>query len=311
MKRYIKNFMMAMMVGATVFGSSCTDSFEEVNTDPDSPTDVPTTNLLAYSLYYTSYRLYDRWFAMDEPMTFCGYASKMTYIDESRYNFRTGVQDTNWEYLYRILNNLKDIEKRATFNETPNMLNVSKVMQVHLMQVATDRWRDVPYTDAAKMTDGILQPKYDKQEDIYPGLLATLKEAADGFADGGSDDLGEGDLLFGGDIEKWQRYCNSMRLRLAMRISEVSPALAKETVEEVMGNPTKYPIMESNDDNAFFWWIGTDPNYYEPMADGYRTRKTEYCAADVIVDHMNTREDPRRSSYFQQKKVWRPVSLSM
>ena len=188
MKRYIKNFMMAMMVGATVFGSSCTDSFEEVNTDPDSPTDVPTTNLLAYSLYYTSYRLYDRWFAMDEPMTFCGYASKMTYIDESRYNFRTGVQDTNWEYLYRILNNLKDIEKRATFNETPNMLNVSKVMQVHLMQVATDRWRDVPYTDAAKMTDGILQPKYDKQEDIYPGLLATLKEAADGFADGGSDD---------------------------------------------------------------------------------------------------------------------------
>lgn len=52
MKRYIKNFMMAMMVGATVFGSSCTDSFEEVNTDPDSPTDVPTTNLLAYSLYY-------------------------------------------------------------------------------------------------------------------------------------------------------------------------------------------------------------------------------------------------------------------
>ena len=79
-----------------------------------------------------------------------------------------------------------------------------------------------------------------------------------------------------------------------------------------MGNPTKYPIMESNDDNAFFWWIGTDPNYYEPMADGYRTRKTEYCAADVIVDHMNTREDPRRSSYFQpQKKVWRPVSLSM
>ena len=52
MKRYIKNFMMAMMVGATVFGSSCTDSFEEVNTDPDSPTDVPTTNLLALSLIH-------------------------------------------------------------------------------------------------------------------------------------------------------------------------------------------------------------------------------------------------------------------
>ena len=92
MKRYIKNFMMAMMIGATVFGSSCTDSFEEVNTDPDSPTDVPTTNLLAYSLYYTSYRLYDRWFAMDEPMTFCGYASKTSpaIISVRVYRIRTG-----------------------------------------------------------------------------------------------------------------------------------------------------------------------------------------------------------------------------
>lgn len=93
-----------------------------------------------------------------------------------------------------------------------------------------------------------------------------------------------------------------MRLRLAMRISEVSPALAKETVEEIMGDLAKYPIMDSNDDNAFFWWIGTDPNYYEPLADGYRTRKTEYCAADVIVDHMNQRNDPRRSTYFQPTK---------
>lgn len=299
MKRYIKNFAMTLVLGAMVFGSSCTDSFDDINTDPDSPEQVPTTNLLAYSLYYTSYRLYDRWFLMDEPMTFCGYASKMTYIDEARYNYRTNVQDTNWEYLYRILTNVKDIEKRAEFAKTDNMLNVAKVLEVNLMQTATDRWRDVPYTDAAKMTDGVLQPKYDKQEDIYPALLKTLKEAADGFAAGGSDDLGEGDLLFKGDVVKWQKYCNSLRLRLAMRISGVSPALAKETVEEVLGDPATYPIMESNDDNAFFRWIGTDPNYYEPYADGYRTRKTEYCAADVIVDHMNQRSDPRRPAYFQ------------
>lgn len=270
MKKYIKNIALACMFGATLMSTSCTDSFEQVNTDPDNATDVPTTNLLGYSLYYTSYRLYDRWFAMDEPMTFCGYAAKMTYIDESRYNFRTGVQDANWEYLYRIYNNIKDIQRRS--EGTPNMMNVAKVMEVHLIQIATDRWRDVPYSDAVNMTGGVLQPKYDKQEDIYPALLAKLKEAADGFIAGGDDELGEGDFLFNGDLTKWQKYCNSLRLRLAMRISEVAPDLAKQTVEEILGDPTNYPIMTSNSDNAFFWWIGTDPNYYEPLADGYRTR---------------------------------------
>lgn len=296
MKQYIKKFSMAFMVGAMLLsGTGCTDSFEDVNTDPDNAINVPNANLLAYSLYYTSYRFYDRWFAMDEPMSFCGYVAKMNYIDESKYQYRAGVQDTNWEYLYRILNNVMDLQRRA--NEgAPNLMNVAKTLEVHLMQIATDRWRDVPYTDAVKMAEGYLTPSYDKQEDIYPALLAKLKEAADGFAAGGSDYL-DGDLLFDGDVEKWQKYCNSLRLRLAIRISEVAPSLAKSTIEEVLGNPAKYPVMESNDDNAFFWWQGSDSNYYEPLADTYRTRKLEFSCSDVMVDNLLVNEDPRIGVY--------------
>ena len=299
MKRYIKKITMAFMAGAVIWSATgCTSSFEEINQDPDNAANVPNNNLLAYTLYYTSYRLYDRWFAMDEPMTFCGYASKMSYIDESRYNYRTNIQDANWEYVYRILNNVMDLQRRAEGN-SPNLLNVAKVLEVNLMQTATDRWRDVPYSDAVKMSDGVLNPEYDTQEEIYPALLAKLKEAADGFASGeGTDDISEGDLLFGGDITKWQKFCNSLRLRLAIRIAEVSPELAKSTVEEVLGDPSRYPIMDSNDDNAFFWWQGSDSNFFEPIANQYRTRKTEYCASDVMVDNMLATSDPRISTYF-------------
>ena len=284
---------MAAAVMSTTVG--CTDSFKEINTDPDNAIEVPNGSLLAYVQYFTSACFYDRWFALDEPMTFCGYVSKQSYIDESRYQYRTGVQDSNWSYIYRTMNNIMDIQSRAT--ESPNLMNVAKVMEVHVMQIATDRWRDVPYSDAIKMGEGILNPTYDTQEKIYPALLAKLKEAADGFAEGGGDSL-DGDLLFGGDITKWQKYCNSMRLRLAIRISGVDAALAKSTIEEVLGNPTKYPIMDSNDDNAFFWWQGSDSNYYEPVADAYRTRKTEFVASDVMVDYMNTNKDPRIGVYF-------------
>ncbi|WP_455621803.1 SusD/RagB family nutrient-binding outer membrane lipoprotein [Parabacteroides sp.] len=295
MKKYIKNIATTWVALSSLFMVGCTDSFEEVNRDPDNAENVPTENLLAYSLYYTSYRFYDRWFAMDEPMSFGGYVAKMSYIDEARYQFRPGVQDTNWEYLYRVLNNVMDIQRRS--EASPNMLNVGKVLEAHLIQIATDRWRDVPYSDAVKMSEGVLTPKYDKQEDIYPALLAKLKEAADGLAAGGDDDISEGDLLFKGDMLKWQKYCNSLRLRLAIRISEVSPALAKQTVEEVLGNPATYPIMEDNDDNAFFWWLGSDGNYYEPIADAYRTRKSEFCCSDVMVNYLLENKDPRISVY--------------
>ena len=206
MKKVFKNIAIACVALSSLFTVGCTDSFEEVNTDPDNAADVPTANLLAYSLYFTSAQLYDRWFMLDEPCSFCGYVAKMSYIDEARYQYRAGVQTTHWEYIYRILNNVMDIQRRA--EKTPNMLNVAKVMEVHLIQIATDRWRDVPYSDAVKMADGYLTPSYDKQEEIYPALLAKLKEAADGFAAGGDDDVATGDLLYGGDVMKWRKYCN-------------------------------------------------------------------------------------------------------
>ena len=296
MKEYMKKLAVAFM-GVAMMSTTvgCTDSFKEINTDPDNAIEVPNGSLLAYSLYFTSDVFYDRWFALDEPMSFCGYVSKMSYIDEAKYQFRPGVQDSIWSYVYRVLNNIMDLQRRAA--EAPNLLNVAKVMEVHVIQIATDRWRDVPYSNAVQMADGYLNPTYDTQEQIYPAMLSKLKEAAEGFAAGSTDKL-EGDLMFDGDVTKWQKYCNSLRLRLAIRISEVAPDLAKSTVEEVLGNPEKYPIMDSNDDNAFFWWIGSDVNYYEPVADAYRTRKTEFCAPDVMVDYLLENKDPRLGVYF-------------
>ena len=296
MNKLFKNIAIASVAVTSFFAmGGCTSAFDEINTDPDNAADVPTENILAYTIYNTSSRFYDRWFMLDEPCAFAGYVAKMSYIDEARYQFRPGVQNNNWAYVYRILNNVKDIKKRA--EGTPNMLNVAKVIEATVMQIATDRWRDVPYTEAARMDEGYLVPNYDRQEDIYPALLALLKEAADGFAAGGDDDITTGDILFKGDVMKWRKYCNSLRLRLAIRISAVAPELAKSTVEEILGNPAQYPVMESNDDNAFFWWDGGDSNHYEPIADAYRTKKVEFCSSDLIVDNLQKRNDPRLPIY--------------
>lgn len=298
MKKYIQKAISALLLGLFLL-SSCTSKFDEINTDPDNPAEVPIDNLLAWTIWQHSLRCYDRWFMLDEPAGFAGYVAKMSYIDEAKYQFRPNVQDTNWQYFYRVLLNLREIQARAHEAGLKNMELAAKVMEVEAVQIATDRWRDLPYSDAVKMAGGTLLPAYDRQEDIYPALLALAKETGDAFAAGeGDDDISLGDLLFDGDMSKWQRFVNSLRLRMAIRISEVSPTLARQHIEEILSNTSKYPLIESNDDNAFFWWDGSDVNRYEPIADAYRTRKTEFCAPDLLVDHMLLRKDPRIGIYF-------------
>jgi hypothetical protein len=298
MKRYIQHTVFAFVLVAFLF-AGCTDKFEEINTDPDNPKEVSADNILAWAIWQNSFCFYDRWFMLDEPASFAGYVAKMSYIDEAKYQFRPGVQDTNWQYFYRILLNLRDVQARAIDAGFKNLELAAKTMEVEAVQIATDRWRDIPYSDAVKLADDRFLPQYDRQEDIYPALLALTKEIGDKFAEGaGDDDISTGDLLFDGDMNKWRRFANSLRLRMAIRISEVSSALARQHVEEVLGNPSKYPLIDSNDANAFFWWDGSDVNRYEPIADAYRTRKTEFCAPDLLVDHMLERNDPRISIYF-------------
>ena len=297
MKKYIQKIAYMLVIGIVLF-AGCTDKFEEINTNPDSPKEVPIANLLAWSIWQSSAHFFDRWFMLDEPGSFSGFVAKMNYIDEARYQFRPGVQDTNWRNFYRILLNLREVQERAHELGAVNYEMAAKTMEMMAVQIATDRWRDIPYSEAVRMADDIMMPNYDKQEDIYPALLKLAKEVSDAFAAGGNDDISGGDLLYFGNADQWQRFANSLRLRIAMRISGINPSLAKQHVEEVLGNPSKYPIIDDNDDNAFFWWDGGDGTRWEPIAAAYYTRKVEFCAPDLMVDHMLARKDPRIGEYF-------------
>lgn len=294
MKKYILRFVVYTLI--TVFALvSCTDKFGEVNTDPDRAKDAPATNVLAFTLRYFGSTFFDVWADMNEPSTYGGYLAKIQYIDEARYVFRPGTVENNWYYGYILLNNINEIKKKAVADKADNLMGVAKVLEVLVVQNMTDRWRDIPYSDAIKLNSGVLLPKYDKQEDIYPALLKVLEDAANLLASGSSDVLGDGDVLYKGSVTKWQKLANSLRLRLAMRISGVSPALAKSTVEAVLGNPTKYPVISANADNAMFVWPGTSP-YEEPWYSDSKGRD-DHSVSDVLVNALKTLKDPRLSKY--------------
>lgn len=280
---------------AVVTQLSCTKKFEEINTNPNNPVKAPTTNVLAWVLETYGASFFDAWGNMNEPETYGGHLGKIQYIDEARYIYRTGTITSLWNSFYRISKNAQSIIDQAAADGATNMQAAALTFQSYIWQIATDRWRDLPFSQAIRGDEGFITPTYDKQEDIYPVLIAQLKTAADLFAQGGSDQLGTGDLLYNGKVAKWRKFCNSLRLRVAIRLSNVNAALSKSIIEEVTGDPVKYPIFGGNEDNAFFMWTATSP-YQEPWFNDFKTRD-DHGISKPLVDTLKNLADPRLAVY--------------
>lgn len=293
-KKWNKSTLLFGVAGLALT-QACTKDFEAINTNPNQPVEAPMTNVLAYVLQDFSANFYDAWGNMNEPSTYSGHLGKIAYIDEARYMFRSGTISDLWNKFYRDVKNAQLVIDRAEVEGATNMRAVALTFQAYMWQLGTDRWRDMPFTEAIRGDEGFVTPKYDRQEDIYPAIITQLEQAADLFAEGSNDQLGDGDLLFGGDVEKWRKFCNSLRLRVALRLSAVDAAGSQSTVQRIFSDPQKYPLMESNSDNAYFYWVGSDP-YVEPWNNDSRTRDDHGVSVN-IVDTLKKYTDPRLAVY--------------
>jgi hypothetical protein len=285
-----------LVLGLLIGVVSCTKNFEEMNINPNEPSDAPSTNILVHSLRYVGDAFYDDWQGMNNFLSYGGQVTKIQYVDEARYEYRESVVNNAWRDYYNTLMDLDVIIRKCDAEETFNMKAAAMTLKYMLFQMATDQWKAIPYSQALKGEEGTTNPAYDDQPAIYTGIIDGLKQAADIFASGaGDDDLGGGDILYYGDIGKWQRFCNSLRLRVAMRISNVDEGTAKAIIGELMANPTGYPMMGSNDDNAFMFWPGVSPDK-EPWQENSETRD-DHGMCNVLVDWMKTYNDPRLPVY--------------
>lgn len=288
MKQFIKYIALSALA-LSLF--ACTKSFKEVNTDPDRPGAdlVPSTNVLAYAERYASDNLFDEWFDLNESCGFSGQIAKWMYTEEGYYDFRPNVNDNSWAICYLVAANLQAIIDREA--EGSNMWAAATIFQCNIFQIISDRWGNVPYSEAGKLAkEGISSPKYDKQSDIYPDLLKRLKAAVAALDESG-DALGAGDVMLGGDIALWKKYGNALRLRIAARIAAIDPTHAQTAFEEIAAAG----IPADNDDNIFFSAWGNE--YGEPWADYYLTRQQEYGISSLMVNTLKNLSDPRLPVY--------------
>ncbi|NOZ47400.1 MAG: SusD/RagB family nutrient-binding outer membrane lipoprotein [Chlorobi bacterium] len=286
----MKKILSILSIGSLLLFATCTKNFEEINTNPNYPDIAPSSNVFAYVIQRTT-ALFGRT-EIIYPASYVGHVSQGLYPFETNY---TGELPSIWSSVYRtIMSNLNFVIKEAEENENNNLLAASLVIKVYVMQMIVDTYGPVPYFKAGQGSEGLIQPKYDNEKDIYYDLLSLLEKANGLFDETSGKFIGDGDLLYFDDMAQWKKFCNSLHLRLAIRISNVDEATAKADIAKILNDPATYPIFESNNDNAFIAYPGGD--WVDPWFAAYSTTSDAWMAKPLI-DAMLSYSDPRIEYY--------------
>lgn len=232
--------------------AGCTKHFDELNTDPttfSSLTAATIPNAFAKAEYQGIYGdpgIYELARALFPDLWSQFFANVDPNIKSDRYVI---VQDwiiSQWSSVYTVTwPTLKQVLD-ATAENQPEANAIAKIWKAYIWHYQTDFYGPVPYFQAGL---GTLSIPYDSQQDIYDDLFKTLDSAV-AILKGANASLtpyGNNDLIFHGSIPAWTKLANSLRLRLALRISGVDADRAKEEAEKAVADG----VMTDNGDNAF------------------------------------------------------------
>ncbi|MGG5902028.1 SusD/RagB family nutrient-binding outer membrane lipoprotein [Sphingobacterium daejeonense] len=226
------------------------------------------------------------------------------------------IQD-RWSTYYSGLAQFREFEKLYAVQSEEDKANktifyqAAKILFYNQTHQVVDLHGDIPWTEAGKLSSNggdyaVSYAKYDKAQDIYKTMLDDLKVIADWFETAKISQPVEQsfktqDIINNGDILAWRKYCNSLRLRLLMRVSN-NPEFsgrATQEVNEIINNPSKYPLVLTNDDNIKI-------DVFNPASDinsnGFRDGIESWnanIAGKVMIDHMVGKADPRLPFIFE------------
>ncbi len=300
----MKNFKKLLYAGGVVASllmfNSCQSDITSLNEDPKHPSSVPSGNMLATSMYQGFYYMYTGSVNFNNYRFFTQQWTEVTYTQETNYNLTTRNQPRNHfrrMYVY-TLGPLEQAKKDlpTEINADPEVVDnkwaTLEIASVFVWENIVDTFGNVPYSEALQ-AETIKSPKYDDAKTIYLDLISRLNVAISkihstksGYPE---------DLVYKGDMTKWLKLANSIKLRLAINLADVDPATSKTVAESAVAGGVLTSAADSYslkfDGNTF-----TNPLFDDLVAAG----RNDFIPSNVLVNPMNTKADPRRAAYFTQ-----------
>jgi hypothetical protein len=278
-------------------GTACKKFDSDINVNPNLPTVPSNAQLLTYALNRLPGVIDPTPGATStgieaSPLLYVQYWSEKPYTDDSRY---LNVNFNFYDLYAGGLENLQTILNAKTFNvndgSEANQKAVARIVRAYYFWHITDRWGDVPYSDALKGVENFT-PKYDSQKDIYYDLMKELKEAAAQIDNGNPV---AGDVLYNGNMDNWRRLANTMRLLMALRLSKADPAKGKQEFTDALNNG----VFTDNSQSAVYVHLtdANNQNYWYYVTSSTGQNRPWFWASKTLVDYMKPLGDPRLKIY--------------
>ena len=279
---------------------SCTNDFEEINTNPNAPIKVQPGLLLRQVIY-----------DYGEQMSYEGFVTgnllsqHFTMVDFNlfdRHDLNAPQLGGNpWPILYT---NLRDNELILDFAYENHVHEVYQgpalILKAYISAALTDIFGDVPYFDALKGKEGITAPAYDSQEDIYlneGGILDNLEKGIAAINSYTGTQTLEGDILFDGDLNAWVAFANSLRIKYLMRISTQI-----DLSDDLQGIYDAGNYIQSNESNAAYDFSNTQPNTFR-MAVLRSGDFNLFVMSETMEEIITNLNDPRKQVFFRESEA--------
>ena len=297
-----RRFAAAFAVGFGVLvATACDSGLTEVNENPNAPEVVPVENLLLRGIWDVAapsngMGAFGQWAQMYHGENWAQHLGQPIYNDEDQYTPRPGVDESIWNGMYFALLDLNEAKALADADGNDNIWAIAEIMTVYGFMILTDYFGDVPYTDALSLLadDPVAFPSYTAQSTIYPDMIARLVTAAGRINTSAVVTFGDFDPVYQGDMDGWTSFANSLRLRLAMRMSNSSAAAAQAAFSAAWAAQRFSSVAEHADVD----WQAVAPAanpIYEAVV--FAGRLGDFRLSESLVNRLAAFNDPRLDIY--------------
>jgi len=293
--------MLILLITLSMF-SACDERWEEMNTDPNQLSTLPNEYLFTNAVRGTFMDQFER-FDIDFGGQFAHvWISNSWNREADKYNdiqSQGDIYERVFQGVYNgpIRNIVEVLELTGPGGDSENQARYAQAKIIATLNFSrlSDFYGDIPYFEGGMGKYDILKPVYDDQEVIYSDMVAGLQEAITVLKSASDSDIYSSaeDPLYAGDRDKWIRFANSLRLRLAMHARFVDPATYGNVIDECLGED----LIEDNSQNAKLEMEDSNnPSLYNP----WYAKIIDYQAglytmnwSEKFIDELLGTNDPR------------------
>ena len=294
MKRKVYISIVYGLMWVTIIGCEKLADFGDTNVNPETTENPNTAGLLANVL--SGIAKYSCGNLIPPAAIYCQYVAETYYVwyglyQENSFSPMDYYSDDLMD-LQNIININIDESSRedAAFNgDNESQIAIARILKAYIYWNITDCWGDIPYIDALKQNSEV---SYNTQETIYKDLINELTEAVAQFT---SENPVKGDIIYNGEIPKWKKLANSLRMIMSLRLSKQYPlATDYAAIQFQLALEDAAGVLETNDNNFQLNYPGgyfRNPFYYE----GYNTLIGESATMTTLLDSLGN--DQRQSAF--------------